>query len=184
MLIGYARVSTEDQNLDLQLHALRAAGCSRIYEDRGVSGRANRRAGLDRALRALKNGDVLIVWRLDRLGRSLPHLIGVIGDLHKKGVDVRSLREQIDTSSPAGRFYLHMLAALAQFESELIRERTKAGMEAARRRGVTLGRPRKLTARQVAEARRMLKKHRLSAVAAVLGVSEATVRRALSMTVR
>lgn len=180
MLIGYARVSTEDQNLDMQLHALGVAGCVRIYEDRGVSGRSRNRRGLSRALRALNRGDVLVVWRLDRLGRSLPHLIEVIGTLQKRGIDVRSLREQIDTSSPAGRFYLHMLAALAQFESELIRERTKAGIDAARRRGVKVGRPRKLSPQQIAQARRMVAAGPgLKTAAATFGVSVSTLRRAL-----
>ncbi|KQZ26516.1 hypothetical protein ASD50_03665 [Mesorhizobium sp. Root552] len=181
MKIGYARVSTDEQNLDMQLQALKAAGCDRIYEDRGVSGAATTRPGLRRAMKALRAGDVLIVWRLDRLGRSLPHLIDIIAGLNGKEVGLQSLREQIDTTSPAGRFYLHMLAALAEFERELIRDRTIAGMAAARIRGVRLGRPRKLSPQQVKSARKQIANGEKLAVAAEsLGVSGLTLRRALA----
>jgi DNA invertase Pin-like site-specific DNA recombinase len=149
MNIGYARVSTEEQNLDLQIQALEAVGCARIFRDRGISGAARERPGLTKALAAAKAGDVLVVWKLDRLGRSLPHLVEVIDSLRAVGTGFRSLQEQIDTTSAGGRFYLHILAALAEFEREMISERTKAGMAAAKRNGKHVGRPRKLTASQV-----------------------------------
>ncbi|MBM6395302.1 MULTISPECIES: recombinase family protein [Hyphomicrobiales] len=181
MKIGYARVSTDEQNLDMQLQALKAAGCDRIYEDRGMSGAATTRPGLRRAMKALRAGDVLIVWRLDRLGRSLPHLIDVIAGLNGKEVGLQSLREQIDTTSPAGRFYLHMLAALAEFERELIRDRAIAGMAAARKRGVRLGRPRKLSPQQVNTARQKITNgEKLEVAAKSFGVSGLTLRRALA----
>lgn len=153
MRIGYARVSTEEQNLRMQLDALRAAGCVRIYRDEGVSAVARERPGLSRALRRLKPNDVLVVWKLDRLGRSLVHLIEVIRSLRDGGIGFQSLQEQIDTTSAGGRFYFHMLAALAEFERELIVERTRAGIIAARRRGVRIGRPPKLTTAQIDKAR-------------------------------
>lgn len=181
MKFGYARVSTDEQNLDLQRLALRAAGCEKVFEDRGVSGAAKVPPGLSRLLKALGPGDVLVVWRLDRLGRSLPHLIEVIGDLHGRDIGIHSLREQIDTTSPAGRFYLHMLAALAKFERELIRDRTIAGMAAARARGVRWGRPPKLTPEQIALARDGLAGgQKFELVAARLAVSSLTLRRALA----
>lgn len=182
MKIGYARVSTDDQNLDLQRLALEAADCGRIFVDRGVSGAGTARRGLDRALRAVGPGDVLVVWKLDRLGRSLPHLIEIITSLRDRGAGFQSLQEQIDTTSAGGRFYLHILAALAEFEREMIRDRTRAGMAAAQRRGVMLGRPTKLTAPDIARARRMIAAGgRRADVAAALGVSLPTLRRALRM---
>lgn len=181
MDIGYARVSTEEQNLDLQLRALEAAGCDNVYEDHGVSGAAIERPGLTRALAAAGSGDVLVVWKLDRLGRSLPHLVEVINGLRDAGIGFRSLQEQIDTTSAGGRFYLHILAALAEFEREMISERTKAGMVSARRRGKHVGRPRKLSAQQVAHARKLIEsgKETRAAVAELFGVNVATLRRAL-----
>lgn len=181
MNIGYARVSTEEQNLDLQRQALEAAGCEKIYEDHGISGAAIERPGLANALAAAESGDVLVVWKLDRLGRSLPHLVEVINGLRDAGIGFRSLQEQIDTTSAGGRFYLHILAALAEFERELISERTKAGMAAARRRGKHIGRPRKLTAQQVTHARELIDSgtETRAAVAALFGVDVATLRRAL-----
>jgi DNA invertase Pin-like site-specific DNA recombinase len=180
MFIGYARVSTEEQNLDLQLRALKMAGCHHVITDQGVSGARDDRPGLARAMSKLKKGDTLVVWRLDRLGRSLPHLIGIIHDLHLRGVALKSVCEQIDTASPAGRFYLHMLAALAEFERELIRDRTNAGIAAARARGVKLGRPRKLSKAQARKAvRRLWAGEDLRALAQELGVSPQTLRRTL-----
>lgn len=179
--IGYARVSTDEQNLDMQRTALRAAGCEVIHEDRGISGNVAGRPGLRRAMRALEPGDVLVVWRLDRLGRSLKNLIELMGKLQERDIGFQSLQEQIDTTSAAGRFYLHMLGALAEFERELIRDRTKAGMKAARARGVRLGRPPKLTTEQVEMARKQLTQGRtLDDMAAELEVSSLTLRRALS----
>ena len=181
MKIGYMRVSTDEQHLDLQRQALEAAGCERMFEDQGVSGAARDRKGLKRALRAAKTGDVLVVWKLDRLGRSLPHLIETITALRDKGIGFQSLQEQIDTTSAGGRFYMHILAALAEFEREMIRDRTTAGMQAAKRRGVKLGRPSKLDAEKLAQARKMLKAGiSRKAVAETLEVSPLTLRRALA----
>lgn len=146
MRIGYARVSTEDQNLRLQIDALRAAGCARIYRDKGISALAKERPGLTRALAALRRDDVLVVWKLDRLGRSLLHLTETIAGLRDAGIGFQSLQEQIDTTSACGRFTFHMLAALAEFERELIAERTIAGLASARARGRKGGRPFKMTA--------------------------------------
>ena len=152
MKIGYARVSTEEQNLDLQIEALKTTGCEEIFKDRGVSGAAIERPGLAAAITKADKGDVLVVWRLDRLGRSLPHLIEVITGLRERGIGFHSLQEQIDTTSAGGRFYFHMLGALAEFERELISERTRAGMASARKRGKHIGRPYKLTMAEVSLA--------------------------------
>lgn len=179
--IGYARVSTDEQNLDMQRAALRAAGCETIHEDQGISGSVADRPGLRRALRALQPGDELVVWRLDRLGRSLKDLIELMSKLQARKIGFHSLQEQINTSSAAGRFYLHMLGALAEFERELIRDRTKAGMRAARARGVRLGRPPKLSPALVEQARKQLEERQtLDEVAAEFKVSTLTLRRALA----
>lgn len=182
MLIGYARVSTDDQNLSLQRDALNAAGCERIFEDQGVSGTTRVRLGLDSALAALTNGDVLAVWKLDRLGRSLPHLIETIATLGERGIGFRSLSESIDTGSAGGRLVFHLMGALAEFERALIVERTTAGLKAAKRRGVQLGRRKSLTAAQVAHARLLLDGgERAGAVARSLNVSRSTLYRALAV---
>lgn len=152
MRIGYARVSTEDQKLDLQLQALQKGGCDRIFSDHGISGRGFDRPGLDEALSALKCGDTLVVWRLDRLGRSLIQLMQLMDDLGRKGIHFHSLTENIDTNSSGGRLLFHMIAALSEFERTLISERTRAGMAAARENGQRLGRPRGLTDDQLREA--------------------------------
>lgn len=143
MHIGYARVSTDDQNLDLQNDALKAAGCEKIYEDR-ISGSKAQRPGLTLALEVAREGDVLVVWRFDRLGRSLKDLIELATKLEKKGVGLKSLQENIDTTSSGGRLVFHMFGALAEFEANIIRERTSAGLKAARARGKKGGRPKKL----------------------------------------
>ncbi len=148
MLIGYARVSTEDQNLDLQRDALEKAGCEQIYTDK-VSGTKAERKGLTEALSHLRSGDTLVVWRLDRLGRSLRHLIDTVTDLQERGVGFKSLTENIDTTTSGGKLVFHIFAALAEFEREIIRERTKAGLTAARARGKSGGRPKALTDKQV-----------------------------------
>ena len=148
MLIGYARVSTEDQNLDLQRDALETAGCEQIYTDR-VSGTKARRPGLEQALSHLRAGDTLVVWRLDRLGRSLRHLIDTVTELQEKGIGFKSLTESIDTTTSGGRLVFNIFASLAEFEREIIRERTQAGLQAARARGKTGGRPKALTDKQV-----------------------------------
>ncbi|TVQ82240.1 MAG: recombinase family protein [Micavibrio sp.] len=181
MKIGYARVSTEEQNLDLQHGALNAAGCEKLFEDHGISGSATERPGLAEALNTLSEGDTLIVWKLDRLGRSLSHLVGLLDDLGKRRIGFVSLTENIDTTTAGGRLVFHMMAALSEFERSLIVERTKAGMAAARRRGKTPGRPKKLTPERLEHARALLAdgKHTKRAAAQLLGVNESTLRRAL-----
>ena len=140
MKIGYARVSTDDQNLALQLDALTAAECGKIYEDRQSGAKADR-PGLRDALEFARPGDVLMVWRLDRLGRSLPDLVRIVAELEQRGIGFESLTEKIETSTAAGRLVFHVFAALAEFERNIIRERTKAGLAAARARGRSGGRP-------------------------------------------
>jgi DNA invertase Pin-like site-specific DNA recombinase len=180
MRIGYARVSTDEQNLRLQLDALRDAGCERVYRDDGISAVARERPGLRRAIKRLKPGDVLVVWKLDRLGRSLAHLIEVITGLRDDGVGFHSLSEAIDTTTPGGRLIFHVMGALAEFERELIAERTRAGMSAAKRAGVRLGRPPKLTSSQLVEAGRRISRGISAArVAASLDVSTTTLKRAI-----
>src|SRR3954451_25263532 len=134
-LIGYARVSTVDQDLALQRDALHQVGCTRIFEDFGVSGAKTERPALTAALVYIREGDVLVVWKLDRLGRSLAHLIDTVSDLEKRGIGLRSLTEVIDTTTSGGRLILHVFCALGQFERDLIRERTQAGLTAAAARG-------------------------------------------------
>ncbi|GGA18440.1 recombinase family protein [Okeania sp. KiyG1] len=143
MLIGYARVSTDDQNLSLQRDALRTAGCHRIYEDR-ISGASAARPGLQKALEVARTGDLLVVWRLDRLGRSLKNLIEIVETLSKRGIELQSLTEVIATNSSSGKLIFHLFAALAEFERNLIRERTQVGLKAARARGRKGGRPKTL----------------------------------------
>lgn len=152
MKLGYARVSTEDQKLDLQIQALKKAGCDEIYTDHAVSGSEFIRPGLDEALSTLVEGDTLVVWRLDRLGRSLIRLVQLMDHLGGKGIDFHSLSENIDTASSGGRLVFHMMAALSEFERTLISERTRAGMAAARENGRVLGRPRLLSEDKLQEA--------------------------------
>jgi DNA invertase Pin-like site-specific DNA recombinase len=181
--IGYARVSTADQRLELQFDALKGAGCTRVFTDK-ASGKLDERPELASMLDHLRAGDTVVVWRLDRLGRSLRHLIDVVGELECSKVGFRSLTEGIDTSTAGGKLIFHLFGALAEFESELIRERTKAGLAAARARGRKGGRPRKLSPEAVAVARGMYneKTHSLATIAATLGVSRATVYRAIKAT--
>jgi len=146
MLIGYARVSSDDQNLDLQLDELKKAGCKKILEDR-ISGARASRPGLERMLETVREGDVVVVWRLDRLGRSLKDLIELVASLETRGVGLTSLKEKIDTTSSSGRLVFHIFGALAEFERSLIRDRTSAGLAAARARGRTGGRPKALDAK-------------------------------------
>jgi len=146
LLIGYARVSTADQTLNLQHDALTQAGCSKIFTDTS-SGANTERKGLEDALSYVRPGDTLVVWRLDRLGRSLQHLIETITKLHDRGIGFRSLTEQIDTTTSGGRLVFHVFGALAEFERDLIRERTQAGLQAARERGHRGGRPKALSQR-------------------------------------
>lgn len=148
MLIGYARVSTDDQNLNLQRDALKKAGCEQIFTDT-ISGTKAERKGLSDALSHLRHGDTLVVWRLDRLGRSLRHLIDTVTDLQERGVGFKSLQESIDTTTSGGKLVFHIFGALAEFEREINRERTQAGLTAARSRGKTGGRPKALTEKQI-----------------------------------
>ncbi len=154
--VGYARVSTSDQRLDLQRDALLSARCDQIFEDNGLSGANTKRPGLAKALRSLKAGDTLVVWRLDRLGRSISHLIEVVGKLHNRRVEFQSLTEGIDTNSAGGRLVFHILAAISEFERALISERTTAGIAAARARGQRHGRRPLLTDVQCEEAFRAI----------------------------
>jgi len=183
MVIGYARVSTADQTLDLQRDALSAAGCEQIFSDT-ISGTVASRAGLDAALRYLRAGDCLVVWRLDRLGRSLRHLIEVVTDLEGRGVGLRSLTERIDTTTSEGRLVFHLFGALAEFERDLIRERTQAGLAAARARGRLGGRPRSPLSdpRKAALALRLYedKRNSVAEICRTLAISRSTFYRYMS----
>ncbi|HCB0609431.1 TPA: recombinase family protein [Klebsiella pneumoniae] len=174
--IGYARVSTDDQHLDLQRDALAQAGCSVIYEE-AVSGKNAARPELDQCRKALREGDTLVVWRLDRLGRSLPELVTIVADLEQRGVHFESLTEQIETGSAAGKLQFHVFAALAEFERSLIRERTQAGLAAARARGRLGGRKPKLDDRQVREIKALLRDPdiQVAEVARRYGISRTTL---------
>ena len=175
--IGYARVSTTRQHLDMQLDALKASGCTRIHTDT-ASGALTARPGLDQALDELDEGDTLVVWRLDRLGRSLPHLVTTIDNLTKRGVNLKSLHEAIDTTTPTGRLMVHLIASLAEFERELTIERTIAGLEAAKARGTNLGRPTVWTPQRAEAATALLAAGAtVTQTAAALGVSRATIYR-------
>jgi DNA invertase Pin-like site-specific DNA recombinase len=181
MLIGYARVSTIDQTLALQQDALSAAGCQEIYTDT-VSGSVTERPGLTNALSHLRSGDTLVVWRLDRLGRSLAHLIDTIKDLQGRGIHFKSLQEQLDTGTSGGKLVFHVFGALAEFERDLIRERTRAGLAAARARGRLFGRPKALTPRKIEQLRTLAKDERntVAEICQTLGISRATYYRYLT----
>lgn len=181
-LIGYARVSTAGQDASLQLDALERAGCARVFTDT-ASGALEERPELARSLDHLRAGDTIVVWRLDRLGRSLRHLVDTIAALAERDVGFRSLEEAIDTTTTGGRLVFHIFAALAEFERELIGERTRAGLSAARARGRRGGRPSVMTDEKVAVARGMYesREHTVAAIAAVLGVSRASVYRHIGM---
>lgn len=181
MRIGYARVSTVEQNLKLQLSALKKAECERIFEDLGASGKSRDRKGLSAALKALKPGDTLVVWRLDRLGRSLGDLISIINLIASKGAHFQSLNEAIDTNSSGGRLVFHMMGALAEFERTLISERTRAGLKEARDAGKILGRPHSLTPEQIEAARKALAgdEATIGQLAKKYGVHARTLARAL-----
>lgn len=174
--IGYARVSTEDQRLDLQHDALHIAGCTKVYTDT-ASGRNTARPELEQCRKALRSGDTLVVWRLDRLGRSLADLVQVVMELEHDGIGFESLSEKIDTSSASGKLMFHVFASLAEFERQLIRERTTAGLAAARARGRKGGRRPKLDAAQVREIRALLRDPVISVsdVARRYGVSRTTL---------
>ena len=176
MKIGYARVSTLDQNPDLQRDALKKAGCEKVFVDQ-VSGTVAARPGLDKIQELLRPGDTLVVWRLDRLGRSLPDLIGWVTYLETHGVALQSLHETIDTRTPTGKLTFHLFGALAEFERNLIRERTQAGLAAARARGRLGGRPKALDSdkRQLAVELYHQKKMSVGKICTMLGISKPTL---------
>jgi len=180
MIIGYARVSTEDQNLDLQLDALKEAGCKKIFQDK-ISGVKEDRDGLLQILDIVRPGDTLVVWKLDRLGRSLQHLISIVDELKGKDVYFRSLKENLDTSSSTGKLIFHIFGALAEFERDIIRERTMAGLKAARARGRIGGRPKIMDAGKVKLARTLMAENSrtVGEICEILGVSKATLYRYL-----
>ena len=178
MLIGYTRVSTTDQNPELQRDALKAVGCKKIFTD-VVGGAKIDRPGLAQAFSHAREGDTLVVWRLDRLGRSLKHLIETVADLDARGVGLRSLQESIDTSTPGGQLVFHIFGSIAQFERDLIRERTNAGLAAARARGRKGGRPRGVDEEKRKAALTMRRDTRLSVgeICCALKISRATFYR-------
>lgn len=178
MVVGYARVSTSDQRLDSQEDAVRAAGAERIFAD-VITGSARHRPQLDRMLDQLRIGDVVVVTKYDRLARSLKDLLEILEQIQEKGAGFRSLAEDIDTTTPAGRLVFHVFASIAQFERERIAERTREGLEAARRRGRVGGRPPALSPAQRAEVRPMRDKENrpLPEIAALFKVSTKTIRR-------
>lgn len=178
MIVGYARVSTSDQKLDSQEDAVRAAGAERIFAD-VITGSARHRPQLDRLLDQLRVGDVVVVTKYDRLARSLKDLLEIVEQIQEKGAGFRSLAEDIDTTTPAGRLVFHVFASIAQFERERIAERTREGLEAARRRGRVGGRPPALSPAQKAEVRRMRdeENRELTEIAALFKVSTKTIRR-------
>jgi DNA invertase Pin-like site-specific DNA recombinase len=179
MLIGYARVSTHDQTLNLQQDALQKAGCNKIFTDT-ASGAKTERKGLEEALRYVCTGDTLIVWRLDRLGRSLPHLITTLTGLEEGGIGFKSLTENIDTTTCGGKLIFHIFGALAEFERNLIKERTQAGLTAARARGRRGDRPKVLTGRQLSVAQDLYaRRHPITEILQTLKISKATLYRAL-----
>lgn len=182
MKIGYARVSTDDQNLDMQIEALKKARCGKLYEDDGVSGAAGvKRPALLRCLKRLKRGDTLVVWRMDRLGRSLRDLITTLDDLKERGIKFQSLTEHIDTETPTGRAMWQMIALLAELERSIIRERTKAGITSARMRGVKFGRKPKLSEQQIEQARKLIAAgERPEDIAASFHTGRSTLYRALA----
>ncbi len=182
MKIGYARCSTDEQNLDAQLDALKAAGCDQVFVDEGVSGATIERTGLDQALAAVMGpGAVLVMWKLDRLGRSLSFLIDLVDQLGQQGAGFQSLSESIDTTTAGGEVVFHVMGALAEFERALIAERTKEGMKAARRRGKRVGRPPALSEEQVHHAIEMVDSGRqtISGMASLFGCDRKTVERSI-----
>jgi DNA invertase Pin-like site-specific DNA recombinase len=178
MLIGYARISTTDQTLDLQKDALQGAGCDRIFTDT-ASGAKAERTGLDQALSHIRTGDTLVVWRLDRLGRSLKHLIETITALNNRQIGFKSITESIDTTSSGGKLIFHIFGALAEFERDIIRERTQAGLTAARARGRKGGRPKALTPKKAQQALTLYdnKNYTIEEICRTLNISRATLYR-------
>lgn len=176
MLIGYARVSTDDQNLDLQRDALQATGCGKIFEDQ-INGAKAERPGIQAALHFARPGDTLVIWRLDRLSRSLKDLIEMVKHLESKGIGLKSLQESIDTTSSSGMLIFHLFGALAEFERNLTRERTQAGLQAARARGRKGGRPKTLSKDKQALAVQLYneKKHTVAQICVLMGISRPTL---------
>ncbi len=176
MLVGYARVSTQDQNPQLQKDALTRAGCEKIFEEK-ASGAQRNRPALQEALSYLRKGDTLVIWKLDRLARSLKQLLETVEDLDKQGIGLNSLTENIDTTSAGGKLVFHIFGALAEFERSLIRERTLAGLEAARKQGRVGGRPPALSDEDMTKAKAMLRDPDITTkqVAETLGVSVSTL---------
>ncbi|WP_210480974.1 recombinase family protein [Naasia sp. SYSU D00948] len=182
-LVGYARCSTVDQNLQLQLDALTVAGADKVFCDQGVSGGSRQRPQLEACLEYLRTGDVLAVWRFDRLARNTRHLLELLDDLGEQGVGFRSLTEAVDTTSAMGKAMTVIIAAFAELERNVIVERTRAGLEAARAQGRVGGRPRALDEKKIAIARALHQSggHSIAEIARTLGVGEATVHRALTL---
>ncbi|MCY6354819.1 recombinase family protein [Clostridium sp. ZS2-4] len=180
MLIGYARVSTQDQNLELQNDALEKSGCKKIFTD-VASGAKTERKGLDEALAYLREGDILVVWKLDRLGRSLKHLIEVVNDLIEKNIGFQSLQEKIDTTTSGGKLIFHIFASLAEFERDIIKERTNAGLKAARARGRVGGRPKVMDSKKISMAKALVNdpNNSINDICETLNVSRATLYRYL-----
>jgi DNA invertase Pin-like site-specific DNA recombinase len=178
MLIGYARVSTQEQTLNLQQDALTKAGCNKIFTDTASGAKAERK-GLEEALNYVRKGDTLVVWRLDRLGRSLPHLIATMTHLEERGIGFKSLTENIDTTTSGGKLIFHIFGALAEFERNLIRERTQAGLAAARARGRIGGRPKALTPQQrrIAQSLYDDPKNSIAEICRTLKISKVTLYR-------
>lgn len=182
MLIGYARVSTDDQNLHLQYDELKKAGCEKFYDDK-ITGAIIDRPGLDAAINYARKDDVIVVWRLDRLSRSLKDLIEVVNILDARGIGLKSLHESIDTTSSSGKLIFHIFGSLAEFERNLISERTRAGLKAARSRGKIGGRPKKLSADKVKLAKDLYneKTRSIKQICELVGVSKPTLYKYLSM---
>ena len=185
-LVGYARVSSPDQNIDMQIDALNKAGCEVIYTDDGISGARQDRPGLKKALKALKPGDTLIVWKIDRMARSLLHLLTIAEDFQRQGIQLKSLTEPIDTTSPMGRAFYQMCGVFAELLRTQGKENQRAGINAAKRRGKHLGRPRKLTPEQLRYATEMTSKGEktLADMAALYRVDKTTLYRAMKRSTR
>ena len=178
MNIGYARVSTQNQNIDLQLDALRKEGCDRVFQDI-CSGSSTSRSGLFQAFDTLKEGDNLVVWRLDRLGRSLTNLVQVIHDLQARDIGFKALQQNIDTTTSGGKLYFHVFASLAEFESDLLRERTMAGLASAKQRGRLGGRPKAMDTKKIQLGQKLKKNQDLSIkdICSMLDISKSTFYR-------
>lgn len=177
MIVGYARVSTSEQNISLQKEELKKYGAEKIFEDK-ISGSKKDRPGLNKMMEMIREGDTLIIWKLDRLGRSLKNLIEFVSQLNERGIHLKSITDSIDTSTASGKFFFHIMAALAEMEGALIRERTRVGLEAARRQGRFGGRKPLMTDSKLKAARKLLKSGELPRdVVRNLGVSLATLYR-------